>query len=251
MILSSDNTETQHTTVKTTSGNSIWVVVLVLTSKRRFSMAYFTDTFSNTRLLEWMYIRSFEHHNSTCNPERFSILQTERAASLSVAYFINDIQWMFSGKIHYNWLLCWERAPRWSIFYRSVRNPSIIWTRDSVMRVSSLPQWCSPSAALQLPDTSTPCGLHEQHTWNTSPSVTHAFLIRLSSALHLTRTSYLSVVGGIVLFLARSSWKAEILRTSQAVCTSPLCPVGTKAILPHSGLDISTLCIGFSDLVYV
>lgn len=44
------------------------------------------------------------------------------------------------------------------------------------MRVSSLLQWCSPFAALQLPDTSTPCGLHEKHTWNTSPSVTHAFL---------------------------------------------------------------------------
>lgn len=68
------------------------------------------------------------------------------------------------------------------------------------------------------------------------------------SVFHLMRASYLLVVGGTVLFLARSSWKAEILRTSQAVCTSPLCPGGTKAILPHSGLNISAFAHTLNQL---
>lgn len=52
------------------------------------------------------------------------------------------------------------------------------------MRVSCLLQWCSPFAALQLPNTSTPCGLLEKHTRNTFSSVTHAFLLSVSSYSH-------------------------------------------------------------------
>lgn len=50
---------------------------------------------------------------------------------------------------------------------------------------ASYSQWCSPFAAQQLPDTSTPCGLHEKHTWNIP--VCNA---RLSASRFLSAPSY-------------------------------------------------------------
>ncbi len=112
------------------------------------------------------------------------------------------------------------------------------------------PHTVSDAQRKTLPDTSTPCGLHEKHTWNIPA--------RLSASRFLSAPSYSHkfcvscwrnrVVSGSL------QLKADILRTSQAVCTSPLCPWGTKAILPHTAIGISAFAhswISFADLLNV
>lgn len=181
MILSSDHTETQHTTVKTTRDNSIWVVLQVFTSKRRFSGAYFRGNFSNTCLSECTHAVWSIITRLIIQSDFHSLWPTEQHHFL--AHFRIDTQLIvFRGKsitVVSNVATGLRGQFSLELCQKCVHH-LIAGQCDARLR-----QWCSRFAAVQLPETSTPCGLHEKHTRNTSPSVTHAFLIYGCSDLHL------------------------------------------------------------------
>lgn len=134
-------------------------------------------------LLEWMYTRSLEHHNKVYNPEWFLFPPTDRAASLSSSLQKRHTVDCFRGKsiTVVSYAATGLRGKK-NVLERCQKSVHHLIAGQCDAR---LRQWCSLFSAVQLPDTSTPCGLHEKQTRNTSPSATHAFLIRGSSVLHL------------------------------------------------------------------